>query len=993
RLVGWFAVQSAFSAADARGFHDQTDVIPRFSLEKDGKPRPIGEGDATVLRGEFNPALSGAADARAVWRFPAGLLDYRTLEAGEYNLTVDFSYHQGAAIRAGIRANILVTTQSLTLKPYDDNDPTTSPTPLETNAHDVAPGGTTTYVFLVNNTGSVPDTVRLSTQFVSGSPAGWAATIGGPRVTEGRVVLAPLQSELVTLTVVSPANAAVGASSIFQLTATSTVDPAARPVSTTVVSTVSNAVTREVRVITPGRDVSVVPGEEAKFPVYVWNRGTRFATVALEMRGTVAQGWTVQFTQGDEGASRLVLPSVPAGGLVAAEIRVTPPVTLAEGGQDVILNATQTDVSGIAYDAPLRFALRAVSGVKVQILDRIAGEGHVAELTGNVTGTPGNPVTGGGQAIQHPGCQDERTARTDGSGCFIDGVDGAWFRTWVTNTGRRTEQFDLRIDGLDIPNCDEAFSDPVIYFRDAKGAFVARNTVLLKPGQTAELYVWVPVDHDSRDACMSLRPPRPDLMSFAVEARGRDSRAIGRAGASLLAQDNSGEGYGNAVLLEHVGRLSGYAAETPYVDIQNATKRSLTAGIEVNTTQSYFVRLTHAASWSDYQDPYKPGRPTIRPLVRVALSSVDIDEGWNVTMRRANGDVNPLTNPWVESLTFGNQNNNRREVWADYELEVRVQAPRGENGTGLAGDQDQFTLQASMANTDKLSTLEFKVVVTEFANVTLEADSLTVLAHPGQPGAALVYLNNTGSSAAAVSLRAGMDPATPNAAAWTIEPAVQSFTLEAFKNRTAALLVTPPGGAASGDVLVTVEYAPDPLDPTRTFNRTLRLQTQVVPRGSLTLAATSTDVSIAPGGFANYTLSLVNTGTLPVSYSVGATSIPNWTATLSPQSGTIAAGETRAIVYVLKAPSDVTNGSRFSSVVKVAEDGNPQNFDIRPVTVSILGGKALPSVSVPKVQKTVDRNGVQFFEVAVKNLGSAAGRIDVSARSADAAWAVGVQNA
>lgn len=992
RLVGWFAVQSAFSIGDARGYPDQTGVIPRFSLERGGFLRPLGTGDNTTAIGEYSSALSGTADARSVWRFPADLLDYRNLEAGEYNLTVDFSYHQGAAFRHGILSKVLITTQSIRLTPFDDNDPTTSPSPLETNAHDIASGGTTTYVFLVNNTGSVNDTVRLDATFISGSPAGWAATLGGPHVTENRVTLAPRQAEIVTLTVTAPANAGVGASSIFQLQAVSLVDPTAKSLATTVVSTVSNAVAREVRLITPIGDIGIVPGEDTLIPVYVWNRGTRFATVALEVRGTLAQDWVVQFAQGDSGAGRIVVPSVPAGGIVAATLRVHAPVTLAEGGQDVILNATQTDVSGIASDTPMRFVLRPVAGVKVRILDRIAGEGHVAELTGNFTGgvtDVGSPVGGTPPPppAKDPRCNQEDTARTRGTGCFEDGVDGAWFRVWTTNTGRRTDQFDLRIDSVSKPDCDAAFGAPGLFFRDVKGQYSPRSTLLLKPGQTGELYAWVPVTKDSDDAgCEG------DTLSFVVEAKGRETKALGRDGASLLAVDNSGENYANPVLLEHVARLSGYSAESPYVDIGNATRTGLTTGIEVNTSQSYFVRVTNGAAWSDYTDPYKPGNPTIPANVRLSVAGVDRDLGWNVSLRRANGDLNTNTNPWVDTLTFGNQNNNRREAWSDYEVEVRIQAPRGENGTGLAGDQDQFTLQATMVG-DKKSTLDFKAIITEFANVSIEADSLNVFAHPGQAGAALVYVNNTGSSRVPVSLRASVDPSTPNAAAWTVEPAVQTFTLDAFKNRTAALLITPPGGAASGDVTVTVEYAPSPVDLNRTVNRSIHLSTQVVPRGSLTLAATATDVSIAPGGFANYTLNLVNTGTLPVSYQVAATSIPNWTATLSPLQGSIGAGETKAIVYVLKAPTDVTDGNRFSSVVKVEELGNAQNFDIRPVTVSILGGKALPSVSVPKVQKTVDRNGVQFFEVAVKNLGSAAGRIDLSARSQDPSWAVGVQNA
>ena len=994
RLFAFFAVQSAFSIDDARGFPSQSGVRPYFSFEKGGRAIPIGQDAATRLNGEYNVSLSGDADARAVWGFPANMLDYSGFEPGEYNITVDFSYHQGGGFSAGVRSRVLITAQSVTLRPYDDQDPNTLP---ETNAHDVAPGGTTTYLFVVNNTGSANDTFRIDAGFISGAPAGWAAVVGGPRVTEGRIFLAPQQSDLVTVTVTAPPGASVGSSSIFQVQATSLLDPGAKSLATTVVSTVSNAVARQVQIIAPATDLPIVPGEETRVPLYVWNRGTRFGTMALETRGTLGQDWVFDFVVADSTTSRVVLPSVPAGGVVAVEARAIAPLTLAEGSQSVTLNATQTDASAVATELPIRLVIRPSSAVKVDILHSIAGIEHIAELTGNYTLSPGTGPTG--DPVEDPACTGGGFVRgqgeAEGQACLKDGIEGVWFRAWVTNAGRRTEQFDLRLDSKSKPDCDQAFvGEPVIYFRDAKGTPVARDTVLLKPGQTAEFYVWRPIDPNRNDDCSTLNPPREDRYSFVLEAKGRDTGVIGRAGTTVLAVDNSGSDYVSPILLEHVARAGGYGVEAPYVDVRNATKRNLPVGIEVNTTQSYFVRLTNGASWSDYEDPF--ARRTFSPAVKLVVEGVDKDGGWNVSVRRADGDTNTVTNPWVDTLTFSNQfptapAGMRRQGWADYEVEVRIQAPRGENGTGLAGDQDQFTLQASLG--DKRSTLDFKAVITEFANVSIEADSLNVLAHPGQAGAALVYVNNTGSSAATVSLRAAVHSSTPNAAAWTIEPAVQTFVLEAFRNRTAALLITPPGGAASGDVVVTVEYAPNPLDPTLTRNKTLQLSTQVVPRGTLTLAASTTDVTIAPGGFANYTLNLVNTGTLPVTYNVAATSIPNWTATLSPLSGNIAAGETRAIVYVLKAPTDVTNGSRFSSIVKVEENGNVQNFDIRPVTVSILGGKALPSVSVPKVQKTVDRNGLTHFEVIVKNLGSAAGRIDVSARSQDASWLVGVQNA
>lgn len=991
RLIGFFAVQSAFALADAKGAAN-----PQFSMERGGVPVPLGTSGSSTLVGTYNTTASQDTDGRAVWNFPGGGLDYRGLTAGEYNITVSMPYHQGGAITQGTRTKIFVTTQSVSLTPYDDKDPTTSPSPLETNAHDVAAGQSTTYIFLLNNTGSVNDTFRIDATFVSGAPAGWSAIVGGPGVTDRQVALKPLESKIVTITVNAPAGASTGSSSIFQVQATSSVDPTARSQSTTVVSTVSNAVTRELRIISDSRDVPVVPGEDTIVPVYVWNRGTRLANVGLEVQGNILQDWSIQFREGDLSARRIVVPSVPAGGIAIAELVVRAPARQSDGSQDIVLNATQTDVGGIATEQPLHFVIKPIAGVRVDILQRVLEIDHIIELTGNFTPGVGEQQ---GTVTRDPRCDQTATAGTatasGAQGCFDDGVDGAWFRTWVTNTGKQTEAFDVTVDTIQKGSCSGAFAaQPAFFVRAANGAaspqggVATYTTPSLKPGETAEIYLWRPSDRTANEACTD------HSFSFVVNAKGKLSGAIGRAAGKAIAQDNAGSQYTSLVYLEHVARTNAFNANLPLVDVTNASKRTLTTGVEVNTTKSQFVRLTHAAGWATFTDT-RTGIP-FDATARVRVDGVDKDGGWNVSIRKANGNTNTVTNPWVDSLEFTNTENpnNRREAWSDFEVEVRIEAPRGQNGTGLAGEQDHFTITASIRGSDKTSTLEYKAVITELVNLTLESDARTILAHPGQAGAGLVYVNNTGSTDAIVSLKAQMDATTtPNAGAWSVEPSSQPLTLPAFKNQTVALLVTPPSGAVAGEMLVTAEYAPNPLEPLVTTNKTLRLPVQVVPRGTLTLGGTTNEVSIEPGGVANYTLAIVNTGTQPVDFRISGSAIPNWTADLSPRTGTLSGGETRRVDYVLTAPRDVVNGTRFSSVVVVQEATNSQNFDVRPVTVSILGGRAIPSLSIPKIEKTVDRNGVQYFEVAVKNVGSAAGRIDLTPLSDDAAWQVGVQNA
>src|SRR5205807_592114 len=84
-------------------------------------------------------------------------------------------------------------------------------------------------------------------------------------------------------------------------------------------------------------------------------------------------------------------------------------------------------------------------------------------------------------------------------------------------------------------------------------------------------------------------------------------------------------------------------------------------------------------------------------------------------------------------------------------------------------------------------------------------------------------------------------------------------------------------------VNVTLSYPPNPDDPHHLVNDTLELTTEVAARGSLRYSGTGTQVTIAPGGYANFTLSLQNAGSQPVSFTMRDTLLPNWTQTLQVQ--------------------------------------------------------------------------------------------------------------
>lgn len=970
RIVGYFAVQSAFGIGDANGYG----ALPQFTLERGGQAVPVGPNENGIIPATYDQAVSQASEGRAVWRFAAENLDYRGLNPGEYNLTVNMPFHQGGAFRFGTLARIFLSAQSVSLSAYDDNDPSTFPSPLESLAHEMPPGGTTTFLLLVNNTGSVNDTFRMDGTLVSSDPVGWSGAIGGAGVTDQTIRLAPQESKLVTFTLTAPPGAGVGASAIFQITATSTLDPTAKTTPLTVIATVSNTVRHEVGIIGPSKQLQVIPGEEARTPIFVWNKGTRVANLSLEIATPPAPGWSEDLLAGELAVKRVVLSNVRPGDVVRVDMRVTSTSNQPDITREVSLNATSLDASGVAVDSLVRFVLKPVSSVRVDVLNTIGNIGHFVEVSGS------------------------QVRCTVSTVCADDGVDGTWFRVWITNTGKRGDVFDIRVDDIKtlppaegfLPDCpDQVFQGEFgIFARNSEGVAVGRNQVALQPGETAELYVWRGIDKN-QTPCEpdggAGGSSKPDTYSFNVIAKSQTTDASGSGAAIVTAVEGARK---NAVLVEGVARLPGYSPDRPLVDISQAKKNIVTGGTEPGQNLTYFVRVTHGGSWAS------TGGGDDNSDIQVILTGVDREHGWNVSLRNVTSIVDPIQRPYTDNLTISNQFTGRRESFVDREIEIVVQPPDGKNGTGLAGEQNTFNVQ--VFGPDKAqNTLNIKTTIVQFANVSVAADQPRLFAHPDEQGAYLLYVNNTGSSNSTVTLRANVEPATPNAAQWLVEPSTQTFSLQAFKNRTIALSVRPPAGASpgtTGDLNVSIEYAPNPYDLARTVNKTIALTTEVAARGTLKLTAPTSTTTVAPGGFANFTMTLQNTGTQLIQFRLTGTSLPNWTQTLSPAEGTLAAGESKPVVYVLKSPADVVNDTAFSSILRVTEIGNEINFDGTSVRINILGGKAIPSISVPKTLKTVDRNGDQNFEVQVKNVGTATGRMQLTVRSGDPAWQVGVQN-
>jgi uncharacterized membrane protein len=976
RIVGHFALSSAFGVTDA-----QTLAAPVFQVFHNGAPREVGPAGQTFITSVLNSSASTPAQGLQVWTFEPGTLNYRGLPVGDYAIRVEAMLHTGAGLAQGIEKRFAITSQSVTLAPFADPR---IPGVVESQAHTVLSGASTTYLLAVTNSGSVNDNFTINVS-APNAAAGWGAQVGGPDVLSRRVFVPAGATRVFTLTVSAPFTPTGQVVHIVNVT--STIDPGTRSRELTLVTTIGTELTREVSIVFLPTDLSVEPGVDHLYDVFVWNRGTSVANVSLEVQGAVSPAWRAQLLFGNSGVGRLVVSGIPAGGIGEAQLRIAAPVGGTPDTQTVGLNATNQDVAGVSRDLALTFALRPLSGVRVQVLGEVNTVGHVIETSGTSSPT----------CI--PRCDD-------------DGVDGVWFRVWVTNTGRARDTFGLTLDSIDkavgdqgsdppAGRCTSTFfipgTDPDVpvegfgfFGRTSSGALTGRSSLTLEAGETGETYLFVPTDR-TQTLCAD-EEREEDFFSFIVQAFSQQSQAVGRAPGEAIARD-SGPQHG--VFLENVQRKT---AEV--VDINNVTSRLVFGGVEPGHTALYRVRLTNLASWSDYTDSNGRSRS---PVINVSLLGTEGEPDWNISMRQVlDSASNPdydLTNPFKRSIEVSNTNPTRdlrREAWFDTEIEVRVEAPA--NGTAATKARAEFSLLAEVVGTGAKSTLEMATVIVDKAQIDVTASPARALAHPGQPGAFLLTLSNVGGSTTTVTMGATIAPTTPNANAWQVSPNAQTFTLAPFTNRTVALLVTPPPAASqgqSGEVALNITYFDRPETiPTSTAQASVApLIVDVVAPGTLQLTTPTTDLTIPPSGTANFTMTVRNTGSLDVPFRVLATPIPNWTVQTGPETGTLRPGENRTVVLVLVAPTDVKNGTRFASVLHVEEIGAANNFDSAAFNVNVLGGTALPRISVPTLVKRVDRDGVQSFEVGIQNIGSAAGRLPLEVRAQDPAWTVGIVDA
>ncbi len=909
----------------------------------------IKDGARQVFKMDEIPASDNpAGDDVEPWHYIEGV------QAGAYTLRVS----------GDLLGNSETFTQQVAMGGFDF---TLGPVDDEQTVHQLNRDSSTTFILELTNDADVRDTYQLDTEFIfSSRDTTWTVDLLGVDQND-RITLEPGENALIRVKLTPPSGAVSGDAARVTVTAESLASTAEQAVN--LEGQVTTTTVRATGLLVLQDPFTIGIDRQNTITVFAWNKGTATDSfTASIVEGTLSNTDTSQF---DVELKQSRVDNVAPGDVASIPIEIT------TGSQVTGNQSFSFDVQVKSVAAPSATDTRGVDTVvkAIRSFDLSGVNGANEQATKSLRyGKTNN--SGEGLPLT---CEQANDDNPEECGLY---TRYAFHRFTLDNTGNQPEAFDMSIVGTSsvkapgscsaLFGSDDFEADLIESIDTTRPANVRESqvvdTIEVDPGETKRFYLRVeyPGEEVTGDC---------EWHKFIAGVRATPEDGSGTPLPARIIETTTQ--IFDADQLDDMPNLAQARLALSEVSIVDGTSQlvdRIPDQVAVEPGQQAQVNFT-LSEQSGQEDQV---RVTLGPSDKIE----DLrDQGWEISLTTRDGTnfTEPDEGPGI-LLPANNEIGEGREdapnaataighsAGAEYPLAMVIDAPT----TGLQEDERHFlTVRAqSLTDPNRLDDLSIDVQVGKDFDFELERGQPSVDAHPGDTVAFGLTVNNTGATRDTYDI----DISAPGS---FDQPTVQpsSLSVSPTSSKASAITVQVPDGAQVGSsptITATVTSQADPDDPDDSQTAQATYTINVRAAGSLTMEAEEELVRVGPGGntTVNYTISNQASDDVTVELSE-IFSPPGWTTTLSSSNTTleVPGGGSRDFQYLVEAPADITEGSRYSFTVKVTDIDDTSNF-ANGVAFAVVQGETAVSLEAEEQRVVVDRGETNTFPVLVRNLGT-----------------------